>query len=85
MYGFPQGSVLGPILFSLYISDLSLYRTALFELFADDAALHNHHADINTLHASLQNCIDNLIDWTEMNHKALHPDKTEFVLITTRQ
>ena len=85
MYGIPQGSVLGPILFSLYINDLPLYITALCELFADDTSLHNHHSDLYILHTSLQNCIDKLIDWTEMNHMVLHPDKTKFMLITTRQ
>ena len=69
IYGIRQGSVLGPILFSLYINDLPLYITALCELFADDTSLHNHHTDLNILHSSLQNCIDKLIDWTEMNHR----------------
>ena len=85
MHGIPEGSVLGPILFSLYINDLPLCIKALCELFADDTSLHDHHIDLNTLHASLQNSLDNLIDWTEMNHMALHPDKTKFMLITTRQ
>ena len=85
MYGVPQGSVLGPILFSLYINDLPLYITALCELFADDTSLHSHHTDLNILRTSLRNCIDNLIDWTEMNHMVLHPDKTNVMLITTRQ
>ena len=85
MYGIPRGSVLGPILFSLYINDLPLYITALCELFADDTSLHNHHTDLNILHTSLQNCVDKLIDWTEMNHMVLHPYKTKFMLITTRQ
>ena len=85
MYGISQGSVLGPILFSLYINDLPLYVTALCEVFADDTSLHNHHADLTILHASLQNCIDKVIDWTEMNHMVLHPDKTKFMPITTRK
>ena len=33
----------------------------------------------------LQHSVDNLISWTEMNHMALHPDKTTFMLVTTRQ
>ena len=87
MYGIPQGSVLGPILFSLYINDLQLCIKALCELLADDTSLHDHHTDLNTPHASLKNSLDNLnlIDWTEMNHMALHQDKTKFMLVTTRQ
>ena len=84
-FGVPQGSVLGPILFSLYINDLPLYMEALCELFADDTSLHNHHKNLDTLMNSLQHSVDNLINWTEMNHMAQHPDKTKFMLVTTRQ
>ena len=86
MYGIPQGSVLGPIFFSMYINDLPLYISALCELFADDTFLQNHHAALNSYFLSLvANCIDQLIDSTEMNHMALHLDKTKFMLITTKQ
>ena len=63
-FGVPQGSVLGPILFSLYINDLPLYMEALCELFADDTSLHNHHKNLDTLMNSLQHSVDNLINWT---------------------
>ena len=85
MCSIPQGSILGSILLSLHINELPLYIKAICELFADDTSLHNHHTVLITLHTSLQNCIDNLVDWTHMNHMALHPDKTKFMLITTRQ
>ena len=84
-FGVPQGSVLGPILFSLYIIDLPLHIKALSELFADDTSLHNHYTNLDTLTGSLQHSIDSLIDWTEMNHMTLHPYKIKFMLITTRQ
>ena len=67
------------------INDLPLYIKTLCELFADDTSLHNHHTNLDALIDSLQHSIDNLIDWTEMNHMALHPDKTKFMLTTTRQ
>ena len=84
-FGVLQGSVLGPILFSLYINDLPLYLKALCEVFADDTSLHNHHTNLDTLMNSLQISIDSLIDLTEMNHMALYPVKTKFMIITTRQ
>ena len=72
-------------MFSLYINDLPLYIKALCELFADDTSLHNHHTNLDTLMNSLQHSIDSLIDWTEMNHMALYPNKTKFMFITSRQ
>ena len=41
--------------------------------------------ELDTLMNSLQQSVDNLITWTEMNHTAVHPDKTKFMLVTTRQ
>ena len=64
---------------------LPLCIKALCELFAGDTFSHDHHTDLNTPHASLQNSLENLINWTDMNHMALHPDKTKSMLITTWQ
>ena len=84
-YGVPQGSVLGPLLFSVYVNDLPLYLRALCELFADDTTIHTSSTDINVVHDTLQNSIHELVKWTELNHMSLHPGKTTWMLVTTRQ
>ena len=83
--GVPQGSVLGPLLFSIYINDLPLSIKNECELFADDTTIHSGSPDLGTLQASLQDSINDLANWSEMNHMVLHPQKTKYMLITTRQ
>ena len=55
------------------------------ELFADDTTLHNKDKDVNLVCTELQKNIDKLTKWSELNHMALHPQKSKFMLITTRQ
>ena len=84
-YGVPQGSVLGPILFSIYVNDLPLHISDLCELFCDDTTIHTSHHDLPSVFKSLQNCIDKLTKWSHLNHMSLNPHKTKLMVITTRQ
>ena len=78
-YGVPQGSVLGPFLFSLYINDLPLYIfEALCELFADDTTIHTSHSNLSQLERSMQNNVNHLVQWTKLNHMSLNEQKTKF-------
>ena len=64
--GIPQGSVLGPILFTLFINDLPDSVTSLCKIFADDTKLYN----LSTSHHIMQDDINNLIKWS--NRWLLH-------------
>ena len=84
-YGVPQGSVLGPILFSIYINDLPLYLTAPTEMFADDTTVHTSDSKVDKVFACLQDNMDRLVRWSEINHMKLHPKKSKYLIIITRQ
>ena len=85
--GVPQGSVLGPLLFLLYINDLPLHlKDGLTNtLFADDASIHTASKDMDELNSSLQNGLDEINNWCLKNCMSIHPDKTKSMVITTRQ
>ncbi|PVD35465.1 hypothetical protein C0Q70_02428 [Pomacea canaliculata] len=54
-------------------------------MFADDTTIHAHHQKIEPLASILQLSADELQAWTESNHMSLNPQKTEVMLLTTRQ
>ena len=64
MSGAPQGSVLGPLLFLIYINDLGDYITSNVLKFADDTNLFRRvNNDGDKQH--LQNSLDKLVKWSE--------------------
>ena len=81
--GVPQGSVLGPTLFLLYINDLPDGLTSTPRLFADDTACHKKVKNSND-QSSLQNDLDKLADWEKRWKMSFHPQKCSVVHMTRR-
>ena len=85
--GVPQGSVLGPLFFLIYINDLPLHldNSINSDLFADDTSLYKSGPKINTINDALQCNIDKANDWCKNNSMVIHPDKTKAMLLASRQ
>ena len=67
--GVPQGSVLGPILFLLFINDISNFTVegCVLNMYADDVTIYTSAISKDELEYRLQVCIDNISNWYSMN------------------
>ena len=73
-YGVPQGSVLGPILFSIYINNLGLLLDNI-QIYADDAVIYSTNL------MTLQDNLNAVVAWSNRNLLTLNRKKTKWMII----
>ena len=86
LFGIPQGSVLGPLLFSLYTTPPSLiiskHKEIKFHFYADDSQV---YIDVSQKNASaafekLNRCLDDIKEWMSTSKLKFNPNKIEFII-----
>lgn len=87
-YGVPQGSVLGPVLFVLYVKPLSSIidrHSMSHHAYADDTQLHSSSSpqDVQGVVSSTQACVTEIKSWMSVNKLKLNDDKTEVMLVSS--
>ena len=84
--GVPQGSILGPLLFLIYINGLpNSLRGAVPRMFADDTNLTLSAKTLTELKLALTPELNNLSCWLKANKLSLNVPKTELMIIGSRQ
>ena len=82
--GVPQGSVLGPILFILYVNDINqhVHIGAACNLYADDALLYCSANNVDTLRDCTNNYIACIKQWYDMNKLVINTAKSNVMVVS---
>ena len=79
--GVPQGSILGPLLFLIYINHMHRSVTCQLSLYADDSAIVFSHSNPKTVADRLSQELSSCKKWLVENCVSFHVGKTESILI----
>ena len=82
--GVPQGSILGPLLFIIYVNDMEQSVNCELFLYADDSALLVSGKCVAQIEQSLSENMNSLKQWLDHNRLSLHLGKTESILFATK-
>ena len=83
--GVPQGSILRPALFLLFINDLPLALTNNIGIYADDSTLYASATTLAEVEEKIRPDVVAASMWVKENKMKLHPSKTKYSIISNRQ
>ena len=88
--GVPQESVLGPLLFTIFLSDITsvmkAHQSIKYAVYADDIQvfIKTSVAEFNNTVSLLQNCLNDIRIWLSASDLALNLSKSEFMVFTSK-
>ena len=81
----PQGSLLGPLFFILYVNDLPACSNDLeFILFADDTRIFFEHSDLDVITSHLNDQLNDVSTWLKANKLSINVKKTKLMIFRPR-
>ena len=79
--GVPQGSILGPLLYLIYVNDIPKATTGNLLSFADDTSLYLSHSDVDILFQNANTEMNNLYEWFCANRLSLNAKQKRNLLL----
>ena len=84
-FGVPQGSILGPLLFLLFINDLPDATSLYVKLFADDTFLCAQDRSFNALESNVNFELEKVYSWLVSNKLTLNINKSKYMIVSKKK
>ena len=87
VYGTAQGSVLGPLIYIIYVNDVLKIASndTRIIMYADDMLIINQNAEMSGMRLELQRSLNTIIRWCNYNKLTINKDKTKYMLVSNKR
>ena len=85
--GVPQGSILGPMFFIVFMNDMSMSTRTIsnVDMYADDSTISACRKNVQELELKLHNDVQEISNWCDENRMVVNVEKPKIMFVTTRQ